>query len=112
MHPGEPKTLASVYDPSSPMDLLDGSGMKASLVEQGKAFAVGVGAIAVGLLVVWFLARWIYIAWKRTNESVMCQTVLGRLSVRVGSPVLLCVAVATVIGLVIRGWYVIAHPQW
>jgi hypothetical protein len=112
VHPGEPKTLASVYDPSSPMDLLDGSGMKASLVEQWKAFAVGVGAIAVGLLVVWFLARWTYVAWKRNNELVMCRTILGRLWVRVGSPVLLCVAVATVLGLVIRGWYVMTHPQW
>jgi hypothetical protein len=112
VHPGEPKTLASVYDPSSPMDLLDGSGTKASLVEQSKAFAVGVGAIAVGLLVVWFLARWTYVAWKRNNELVMCRTILGRLWVRVGSPVLLCVAVATVLGLAIRGWYVMTHPQW
>jgi S1-C subfamily serine protease len=112
VHPGEPKTLASVYDPSGPVDLTRGKQtLKGTTIEQGKAFAGVVGAIALGLLVVWFLARWTYIAWRRNNEAMRYMTVLGRLWVRVGSPALLCVAIATVIGLVIRTLYLMEHPQ-
>jgi V8-like Glu-specific endopeptidase len=112
-HPGEPRTLAAVYDPSGSIELLTGkqTGKATSAFEQSKAFAGVVGIIAGGLLVIWFLARWTFVAWKRNNEQMMYKSVLGRLWVRVGSPVLLCVAVATVIGVLIRSWYVMTHPQ-
>jgi hypothetical protein len=112
-HPSDPRTLASVYDPSGPVDLITGKqAMKGvTAFEQGKAFSGVVGAIALGLFVVWFLARWTYIAWRRNNEPMRYKTVLGRLWVRVGSPALLCVAIATVIGLVIRTLYLMEHPQ-
>jgi hypothetical protein len=112
VHPGETKTLASVYDPSGQVDLTRGKQtLKGTTIEQGKAFASVVGVIALGLLVVWFLARWIYIAWRRNNEPMRYKTILGRLWVRVGSPALLCLAIATVIGLVLRTVYLMEHPQ-
>jgi len=111
VHPSEGKTLASVYDPSGPMGLLYATAVKTTFVEQSKAFAGVVGIMALCLLVVWFLARWTFIAWRRNNEPMRYKRVLGRLWVRVGSPVLLCVAIATVIALVIRTVYMMEHPQ-
>ena len=96
--PGQPRSLASVYDPSFQSNATSSQqtlGVRALII--GKV----AGMFTLLFVTGWFALRLLRQAWRRNDESPRYSRMRTKLWVKVVWPVLLCAGTATVIVLVL-----------